>query len=116
MSDFGLLCLVQGFYYLLSGLWPVVSMSSFLKVTGPKADLWLVKTVAVLVSVIGGVLLLAAARQQNAPEILLLAVASALGLAAIDVIYVSKKVIGPIYLADAAVELALVVFWGLVMA
>jgi hypothetical protein len=38
-------------------------------------------------------------------------VASALGLTAIDVIYVIRGVIPPIYLADAAAESILIAFW-----
>jgi hypothetical protein len=43
-------------FYLVSGLWPLVHLQSFLTVTGPKTDLWLVKTLGVLISVIGAVL------------------------------------------------------------
>ena len=46
-------------------------------------------------------------------EVVLLAVGSALALAAIDVIYVSNGTISPIYLLDAAAELALAGGWAL---
>jgi hypothetical protein len=48
--------------------------------------------------------------------VVLLAVGSALGLTAIDVVYVARDVIPPIYLADAAVEVVLVAGWGWVLA
>jgi hypothetical protein len=67
--------------------------------------------VAVLVGVSGAVLLAAAYRRRISPEIFLLAVGQAIGLAAIDFIYVSMGVISAIYLADAVVEVALVVGW-----
>ncbi len=35
----------QGLYYTVSGLWPLISLRTFTLVTGPKVDLWLVKTV-----------------------------------------------------------------------
>lgn len=44
---------VQGIYFLLTGLWPLVSIESFQWVTGPKTDLWLVYCVGCLVAVIG---------------------------------------------------------------
>jgi hypothetical protein len=103
--------IVQGGYYLLTGVWALVDIYSFQLVTGPKTDLWLVRTVAVLVAVSGAVLLAAAYRRRISPEIFLLAVGQAIGLAAIDIIYVSMGVISAIYLADAAVEVALVVGW-----
>ena len=31
--------LVQGIFYFLTGIWPLLSMETFLKVTGPKTDL-----------------------------------------------------------------------------
>ena len=45
--------LAQGLFYFLTGVWALVSIDTFQKVTGPKTDLWLVKTVGVLFRVIG---------------------------------------------------------------
>lgn len=101
----------QGLYFLLTGVWALVGIESFQKVTGPKTDLWLVKTVGALVSVIGTILILAGLRNQITLEIFLLAAGSAIALAAIDVIYVGKRVISKIYLLDAAVELILIAVW-----
>jgi hypothetical protein len=80
-----------------------------MRVTGPKQDLWLVKTVGALVIVIGAAIGLAAVRTSIGEQTFVLAAGSA--LAAIDVTYVAKRVITPIYLADAAAELALVALW-----
>jgi hypothetical protein len=105
------LSLTQGVYYLATGIWPLLSPKTFQKVTGPKHDIWLVKTVGVLVSVIGGVLVLAGLRRQTTREVPLLAVGSAAALGAIDVIYASRGRISSIYYADAAAEAALIVAW-----
>jgi hypothetical protein len=111
---------LQGPYYLLTGLWPLISIRTFQLVTGPKtdhlptgreADHWLVMTVGLLVTAIAITLLMAARRRSFAPEIAVLAIGSALGLMAIDVIYVVRNVIGPIYLVDAAIELPLIAAW-----
>ena len=48
---------VQGVYFLLTGVWPLLSIRTFEAVTGPKVDRWLVKTVGLLVAVIGASLL-----------------------------------------------------------
>jgi hypothetical protein len=62
---------VQGAYFLLTGVWPLVSIRSFQWVTGPKtdhvhtgreADHWLVMTVGVLVTSVAVTLLTAAFR------------------------------------------------------
>jgi hypothetical protein len=45
--------LTQGAYYLVSGAWSVVHIDSFQKVTGRKTDLWLVKSVGLLLGAIG---------------------------------------------------------------
>jgi hypothetical protein len=104
------IAVIQGLYFLLTGIWPIVHIESFLMVTGPKVDLWLVKTVGVLVAVIGAVLLSASRSRRITNEIVLLAVGSALGLAIIDVVYARR--VSPVYLADAAAELGLVVLWA----
>jgi hypothetical protein len=44
--------LIQAVYFLITGIWPLLHIESFMKVTGPKRDLWLVKTVGVLVTAI----------------------------------------------------------------
>jgi hypothetical protein len=115
-SAFGVACTVQGLYYLITGVWPLVSIETFQAVTGPKTDHWLVHTVGILVAANALVLLFAAWRGRPSPEVVLLAVGSALGLTAIDVVYVARDVIPPIYLADAAVEVVLVAGWGWVLA
>jgi hypothetical protein len=66
----------------------------------------------VLVLVIGSVLLVAVRRRTLSEEIAFLAAMSALGLACIDVLYVSTRTISPVYLLDAIPELLLVVAWG----
>jgi hypothetical protein len=108
---FCVLAYIQGAYYLATGLWPIVNLASFMKVTGPKVDFWLVKTVGVLVTVIALSLLLAAYQARLSPEIFLLAVGSAAALTVVDVWYVARKVIAPIYLVDAVAEVVLIGCW-----
>lgn len=102
---------IYAVYFLLTGIWPVVHIRSFMAVTGPKTDLWLVRTVGLLIAAIGLCVALAAARHQIQHAILVLALASAGFLMLIDVIYVAKRVIARIYLVDAAVEAMLIVAW-----
>ena len=63
-QTFFLVALAQAFYFLPTGVWPLINMATFEAITGAKFDDWLVKTVGVLVSVIGGVLAIAAQRRQ----------------------------------------------------
>jgi hypothetical protein len=101
---------LQGLYFLVTGVWPLVSMDTFLTVTGPKTDLWLVETVGGLVAAAGAALLVAAWRGPSA-EAVTLAVGSILALATVDVVYVSRRVIAPVYLLDALAEVVLLAGW-----
>ncbi len=105
--------LLQGVFYLVTGLWPLLHIQSFLKVTGPKTDLWLVKTLGVLISVIGMVLGSAGVQRSVNRDLALLGGGSAAALTAIDVIYVARRRISPVYLVDAVTELALIVGWSI---
>ncbi len=111
---------VQGVYYFATGVWPLVSIETFQMVTGKKtdhlvsgreSDHWLVMTVGVLIVAIGATLLLAAWRRRNPLEVAVLAVLGALGLTGIDVLYVARQVIAPIYLLDAVAEVILIGLW-----
>lgn len=107
----------QGAYFLLTGIWPLFGMRSFERITGPKRDRWLVKTVGGLVAVVGGALILAAWRRPAAVtderELPLVAVGSAATLAAVDVVYVARGRIAPIYLLDALAEAICLAAWGM---
>lgn len=102
---------VQGAYYLASGTWPLVSIGTFEAVTGPKHDDWLVRTVGALAVAIGGVLL-AADAERPSRDARRLAIAAASAFAAVDVVGVATRTLRPVYLADAAVELALLGWWA----
>jgi hypothetical protein len=100
---------LQAAYFFLTGLWSVLAPGLFQKVTGPKTDIWLLKTVGVLVMAIAAAQASAARRHQASDEALTLGVGSALGLTGIDVVYVARGRISPVYLFDAAIEAALAV-------
>ncbi len=105
------LALGQGLFYTATGVWPLLSRRSFEAVTGPKTDWWLVQTVGVLVAAIGGTLTSAGLGGQPGPDLRRLAAASALGLAAIDVVHATRGRISKVYLLDAAGELAIAAAW-----
>jgi len=98
----------QAYYYIGTGLWPLASRKAFEAVTGPKADWWLVQMVGLLAASIGAALAVGTRDEQPAPPIRVLAVLSALSFAGIDIVHVARRRISPIYLGDAAVELALI--------
>jgi hypothetical protein len=111
---------IQGIYFLLTGVWPLVSIETFQLVTGRKtdhlvtgreADHWLVNTVSVLVIAIGISLLFSAWRGRFSTEVVILAIAAAIGLIGIDAVYVARGTISAVYLVDAVLEAAIVIAW-----
>jgi hypothetical protein len=105
--------LAHAAYDLVTGIWPVFGIESFQKISGRKTDIWLVKTVTLLILVIGGVIASAGVRKQVTPEIAGLAIGSSAALTTIDVIYVSQRRISPVYLLDALANLILIAGWVL---
>lgn len=101
----------HGTFNLVSGLWPLLSRRTFEKVTGPKADWWLVQTVAGLMVTNGLTQLLA----DDSPGALRLAGTlgrgTALTLGIIDVVHPARGKISKVYLVDAAAEAAWLMLW-----
>ena len=102
---------VQAVYFVVTGVWPIVHIRSFMAVTGPKRDIWLVKTVGILVTAIGVAIGLAAWRGSFTPEVFVLAVGSAAALGCVDVYYHLRGVIPRVYLLDALAEALLIAGW-----
>lgn len=105
------LAAIQAIYFTVTGVWPILHMESFLWVTGPKRDLWLVKTVGVMIISVGLTLGCAAWRGEVSFSIAMLAIASSAGLTAVDVVYSLKRTISRIYLLDAVLEIILIAAW-----
>ena len=98
--------LIQAVYYFITGLWPVVDIASFMKVTGPKTDIWLVKMVGLLTIAIAVTLFSAYKKSGNTIKIL--SISSALAYLTIDLYYYFNGIISPVYLGDAAIEALIV--------
>jgi len=102
---------VQGSYFLITGIWSLIHIDSFQRVTGRKTDLWLVKTVGILVSAIGAGLILAGVTQQFDSGLIFIAMASTIGLIGIELVYIYEDVISPIYGIDAVIEVGFLIWW-----
>jgi hypothetical protein len=105
------LAMGHGVYWVVSGIWPILHIRSFEWVTGPKVDKWLVKAVAGLIVAVGAGLVQGARNDRVTEELETVAIGSALALTAVDIVYVSKRRISPIYLLDAVVHTALAIAW-----
>lgn len=102
---------IQSVFYTTTGLWPLFDIDSFMLVTGPKVDLWLVRTMGALLALTGLVLGRAAKRKSVPGELVMIAGGQAGVLALVDIVYVLIHRISPVYLADAVVEIILASLW-----
>lgn len=114
-TQISVLATVQGIYYLITGIWPIIHMSSFLAITGPKVDLWLVNTVGMLIFFLGTGLILAGLKRQVTFPLSMIAAGTTLGLFLVDIIYVWSDVISAVYLLDAILEIGLFITWCVVI-
>jgi hypothetical protein len=86
-------------------------MASFLAVTGPKTDLWLVQAFGLIVAAVGSVLVYACVRGRIEQTLALIGLLLAATLAAIDFWYFAIGAIRWTYTIDGVVELAIVGAW-----
>jgi hypothetical protein len=103
---------LQGAFNTVGGLWPIMHIGSFEAVLGPKADRWLVYTVAGLMVCIGAAQLATTADPASIRQSRRIGVGSALTLGAIDVLYVAKGRISKTYLLDALLEGGWILAWA----
>lgn len=99
--------IVQGAYFVITGVWPIVNIESFIIATGPKQDIWLVHMVALLSISIGLTFLQAALRRLRLP--LFLGYTVPFSFLIMDIIYVANGTIDVIYLLDGSIQLLFVV-------
>ena len=116
MSRYILFVLIlQGIYFLATGIWSLVDIEGFMRVTGEKYDIWLVKCVGALIMAISISFFIAIYSKQISLPVMALASLSALALAVIDLYYSSAGVIDKIYFWDGIIQACLCIFWLLVI-
>jgi hypothetical protein len=103
--------LVQAFYSLLTALWGLIDIHSFMKVTGRKADIWLVKTVSVLLVAISISLIVHLYIRAKPLTAIVLAFLTAAGLGCMDFYYTSKNEISAVYALDGIAEAIFSLLW-----
>ena len=101
----------QGIYTILTAIWALVHIKSFMWISGWKTDVWLVKTVSVLLICISIPWLMAACKKKYSAEVITLSVTCAIGLAAIEFYYSVTHVISPVYAMDGALQLVFLIAW-----
>ena len=102
----------HGVFNLVAGIWPVIHIRSFERVTGEKVDDWLVKTVGLLLAVIGSVEIASSREDEVASELEALGIGTAAALLAIDLRYALRRRISAVYLLDGLAQAAWIVGWA----
>lgn len=101
----------QGVFYVITGLWPIVHLSSFEKVTGRKRDGWLAKSMGALVTAVGAALIVGSLEPRPSRTLTWLGMGSALALGVADLVFAKQSKAPRVYLADAAAEGAALATW-----
>src|SRR2546430_6809086 len=105
--------LMHGGYLLAAGLWPLVDLRSFKKVTGPKLEGWLTKGVGACLANIGAALGAAGARGKVARELRILGMSTAVSFAAMDLWYAgARRRISRVYLLNGLAQFGFAALWG----
>ncbi|WP_208803281.1 hypothetical protein [Microbispora triticiradicis] len=94
----------HGLFNIAGGLWPLLHLTSFEKVYGPKTDRWLQRTVAGLLVGIGWAQVRAAGTPDGVRQARRLGMATAATLLTADLLCVPTGRVRPTYLLDAAAE------------
>lgn len=102
---------VHGVFNVASGLWPLVHMRSFERVSGPKTDHWLVQTVGGLLATNGLTQLGAGSSHEGLARARQIGLGTALTMATIDLVHAPRGRISKVYLLDAVVEIGWALAW-----
>jgi hypothetical protein len=111
MKAFRIILWVQTLYYFITAAWALVVIKSFMEITGPKADVWLVKTVSVLLLAISFCFLANLFIKSNPWPAIILAGGCCIFLAFIDFYYAGKQTISAVYFLDGIAEVLLLLVW-----
>ena len=106
-----ILIAAQATYTMLTAIWPLIHIDSFIAVTGPKEDIWLVKTVGALLIPVSVCLFSYLFIDSDWRPAMILGSLTAFAFACIDFYYATTDVISNVYLADGVVELILFAGW-----
>ena len=111
MKAFRVTLWIQTLYYFITAAWALVDIKSFMEITGPKTDIWLVKTVSVLLLAISFCFLAHLFIKANPWPAIILAACCCIFLAFIDFYYAGKQTISAVYFLDGIAQILLLLAW-----
>lgn len=111
-GTFRIIPLIQAIYVSITAIWPLVHIESFMQVTGYKTDVWLVKTVSVLLFPL--MILLYRSVIKSKPISLTISAAlisATAGLIIVELVYYFKGTIAQVYFWDTIIETIFLLWW-----
>jgi hypothetical protein len=102
---------IQALYYFVTAVWPFIHLESFLAVTGDKTDIWLVKTVSVLLLPYCLLLAYLTFNPKRNLIIVLSIMFCCFVLIGIDFYYHFTGVIKWTYLIDGVLQILFLLYW-----
>ena len=111
MKVFRILLIIQATYIFITAVWPIIDIESFMVVTGPKADIWLVKTVGALLIPISLCMGIHLFIHTDRRPVLVLGMTCAIAFIVIDFYYALNDVISDIYMADGVLQIFFLLGW-----
>lgn len=107
--------LVQGTYYILTGLWPLIHFSSFSRAVALPMNPFQAQTFGAVLVIIGAHLLETARRDYPGASATLLGIAVAGAIAVVDLVWLPRLAVPSALwgdlLAEVAIAIALVIFY-----
>jgi hypothetical protein len=107
--------LIQGWYYLIIGLWVAVGLSMFQSQTLPEVGLsqmWLVRLVGALVGIAGVGLIRMSRMGTSTLTAYSIGIGIALFLFVVEVVAMMNSLLPPTFMLDTAMELGFLVWWA----
>jgi len=111
MRVFQLLVIVQSIYTLITAVWPIIHIESFMEVTGGKTDVWLVKTVGALLIPVSACLMAYLFINTDRRPAMILGGLSSIAFICVDFYYSLTDVICDIYMADGYLQIIFLCGW-----
>jgi hypothetical protein len=111
MRPFKTILYLQAGYIMITAVWPVIDIESFMLVTGPKTDIWLVKTVSALLIPVSLSLFSFAYLELDAVPAYILGGLTSIAFIVVDFYYALNDTISDVYLLDGILEVIFLLCW-----
>jgi hypothetical protein len=111
MKQFRIQLWIQSLYILITAVWPLIDIDTFMAVTGPKTDIWLVKTVGAILLAVAITMITHLFTSGSRLPVIVLCLTTATALTFVDFYYALRDVISEIYIVDGVLELIFIGGW-----